>query len=403
MEFSQLSQNLTKRLSKEEKKKNGIFFTPQTTVKKSVDKLKEYLNTEDTHVILEPSCGSCEFINELQHNFKNSSITGIEYNKQIFDSIQQFKNKNTQIKNLDFLKFKTEHKFNIIIGNPPYFVIKKNEVDNKYNKYYDGRPNIFILFIIKSLKLLKDNGILCFVLPSNFTNCLYYDKTRKYIIEYFTILDIIHCEDKYIDTTQNTIILIIKKNKPEKRNNKFTLNKNKFTIINNPDIIENLKQLYEDSKTLTELDCCTSIGSIVWNQCKTYLTDDSSKTRLIYSSDIVNNDLSIKTYKDKKKKNYINKKGLNNPLLVVNRGYGSSSYNFIYCLIKGEFEYLIENHLICVNKKYNDMSKEENILFYKKIIESLDCDKTKKFINLYFGNNCINATELLNILPIYGF
>ena len=31
-----------------------------------------------------------------------------------------------------------------------------------------------------------------------------------------------------------------------------------------------------------------SVGNVVWNQHKKILTDDSSKTRLIYSSDIVN-------------------------------------------------------------------------------------------------------------------
>lgn len=402
MEFSELSLILTKNLSKEEKKNNGIFFTPNSTVKKIINKLRPYIDKNQTNTILEPSCGSCEFINELQKYFINSNITGIELNKKIYESIKKFNTNNTKIINVNFLKFQTEKCYNLIVGNPPYFVIKKKEVDKKYDKYYDGRPNIFILFIIKSLKLLKENGILCFVLPSNFTNCLYYDKTRKYIVEHFTILDIIHCEDKYLDTTQNTIILIIKKNKPQKNNNKFILYKNKFTIINNMNIIENLKQLYENSKTLIELGCSTNIGSIVWNQCKTYLTEDSSKTRLIYSSDIVNNTLSIKSYKDTKKKNYIYKKGINKPLITVNRGYGSSSYNFIYCLIEGEFEYLIENHLICINKK-EKISKEELLLFYKKIIESFDCDKTKKFINLYFGNNSINATELLNIMPIYGF
>ena len=69
--------------------------------------------------------------------------------------------------------------------------MKKADVDNSYYNYFDGRPNIFILFIIKSLSLLNNKGILTFVLPKNFLNCLYYDKTRKHIIENFAILNIL--------------------------------------------------------------------------------------------------------------------------------------------------------------------------------------------------------------------
>ena len=38
---------------------------------------------------------------------------------------------------------------------------------------------------------------------------------------------------------------------------------------------------------------------------------------------------------------------------------------------------------------------------FNKIAESFENEKTKKFINLYFGNSAINTTELAHILPIY--
>ena len=87
-------------------------------------------------------------------------------------------------------------------------------------------------------------------------------------------------------------------------------------------------------------------------------------------------------------------------ILVVNRGYGVGTYKFNYCLIDEDFDYLIENHLICI--KYN--KEMNNILLKKKyenIILSLNNPKTIEFINIYFGNNAINTTELNYILPIY--
>jgi hypothetical protein len=101
-----------------------------------------------------------------------------------------------------------------------------------------------------------------------------------------------------------------------------------------------------------------------------------------------------------KKKNYINKKGNTNPLLVINRGYGIGKYKFEYCSIEGGTEYLIKNHLICI--KYNSpIENDELIHLYQKIIQSFNNQKTIEFIQLYFGNNAINTNELKNILPIY--
>ena len=139
----------------------------------------------------------------------------------------------------------------------------------------------------------------------------------------------------------------------------------------------------------------------VWNQCKKELTDDNSKTHLIYSSDIKNNTLSIKKYTNKEKKNYINKKGYNSPLLVINRGYGVGNYNFNYCIINenDNINYLVENHLICI--KHTKLSNETLIQKYKQIIESFKKEKTGEFVKLYFGNNAMNTTELCKILPIY--
>jgi hypothetical protein len=42
----------------------------------------------------------------------------------------------------------------------------------------------------------------------------------------------------------------------------------------------------------------------------------------------------MKTYKDEDKKNYIDKDGLAEPILVLNRGYGKGSYILNYCSIK---------------------------------------------------------------------
>jgi type I restriction-modification system DNA methylase subunit len=410
MEYSSLSKDLTRNLSSTIKKENGIYFTPPSCVNSNIELLKPYM-AEIKH-ILEPSCGSGEFITSLKSSFSGQvSITGIEYNETIYNSILQLDADNVSILKQDYLTFTPSTKYDLIIGNPPFYVMKKDRVDKIYYPYFDGRPNIFILFIMKSLELLNDNGILSFILPKNFLNCLYYDKTRNYISKNCQILNIVERDDKFIDTQQETIILIVRKLhvKTDIDNKKYILSIHSYTIFvveDNMNMNMNkILKLYEKSKTLYELGFTVSVGNVVWNQCKDILTDDATKTRLIYCSDIVDNKLSIKTYKNGNKKNYIDKPGTIRPMIVINRGYGVGEYKFNYCLINECGSYLVENHLICIeynnNNESKNIEKTELIKMYEKIIKSLNDKRTQEFIKLYFGNNAINTTELSYILPIY--
>ena len=401
MEYSPLSHSLTKQINKIDKKNNGIYFTPPETINKNLKLLEPYI--DNIKNVLEPSCGSCEYIRMLHNNYKHLEITGIELNKTIYDSITFLENDTITLYHQNYLLFNTTKLYDLIIGNPPFFVVKKNEIEKCYHPYFDGRPSIFIPFIIKSLQLLNTNGILSFILPKNFLNSLYYDKTRKYIFTDFKILDIVECNDKYIDTSQETILLIVQ-NKLElelEENNNYILDINNFTILGIPENITQLKSLYHNSTTLDKLNFKVSVGTVVWNQCKDILTEDSSKTLLIYSSDIKDNKLDIQQYSNHEKKNYINKEGITEPLLLINRGYGNGAYSFNYCLLDdNSIEYLIENHLICIRYK-EDLDKLDLLTLYNIIINSLTNPKTQQFVEIYFGNNAINTTELASILPIY--
>jgi adenine-specific DNA-methyltransferase len=415
--FSNLSYNLTKIIKKKEKQDNGIYFTPPKTIVRCLDILSKHRATTTFNNIIEPSCGSCEFIDRIKDCYPTATITGVEYNKTIYENIKnKYDNNSDNIKIIeaDFLKTAYNEKYDLIIGNPPYYVIKKADVDKQYYNYFEGRPNIFILFIIKSLSLLTDDGILCFILPKSFLNCLYYNKTRKHIYDNYLILSIIECDDNYIDTEQPTIIFIIQKNDSmdsRRENDKYILKHlaNDYIIFSTCEVIERLNELYINATTLNILNFKVFVGNIVWNENKSLLTDDPLKTRLIYSTDIINNSLSIKNYTNNEKKNYINKKGSTESLLVINRGYGVGNYNFEYSLINCEFtdgllniiEYLIENHLICIRYEGQADADTELIDKYVQIYRSFGDERTVEFIKLYFGNSAINTTELSNILPIY--
>jgi len=169
--FSELSIDITKQLKREIKKKQGIFFTPQSIIDKNISIIRNIKNCNIQN-ILEPSCGTGEYIHKLHEYFPSSNIDGVELNNIIYDKIKYLNTSdNIQIYNKDYLKWYTDKKYDLIIGNPPYFVMKKSDVDKKYCNFFDGRPNIFVMFICDSLQKLQKNGIMSYILPKNFLNC----------------------------------------------------------------------------------------------------------------------------------------------------------------------------------------------------------------------------------------
>ena len=391
MTFNNFSIELTKSLKTEIKKQQGIFFTSSDTVSQILNNL----NFENVKNILEPSCGSCEFVFAINKLYPDIKIDAVELNTEIYNTITGQDFENITFYNEDFLKKNFDKKYDLIIGNPPFFTIGKNEVSSGYYKYFSGRPNIYIIFILKSLELLEENGTVCFVLPQNFLNCLYYKKTREYIYNNYTILDIQTLSSSFLETKQETILLSVKNEKPA-FNDSFLFEKTFMTLGNEVEI-SSLKEIISGSKTLNELGFVCKVGTVVWNQNKPLLTNSSeNNTKLVYASTLNNGILQLETI-DKNKPGYIsNKEAITDCVLLVNRGYGKGKFKLNYSIMTGDYPYLVENHVIIIKSK-----TKPTIGNYKKLIKSFEDPRTEKFIKSYFKNNSMNTTELNYILPIY--
>jgi hypothetical protein len=404
-QFSELTLEITKNLTKTEKKAFGIFITPNSIIEKLNKSILEYLGENKSSIknILEPSCGTCEIVNYCDNNYSSVVIDAIEYNKKIFDAIKDltFKNK-VNLYNSDFITFKPNKTYDLIIGNPPYFVCKKSHVPQEYEEFIHGRPNIFGLFILHSLSMLNSGGILALIIPKSFLNSLYYFKIRNYIKDICTIIKIDDYSklNDFIDTEQSTFGLIIKKNATQNVATEcgYSMLFNDNYIFTDNSI--ELKELFEGSTTIEKMGLKVRTGQVVWNEHKDELTDDDEDTILVYNSNISSdNKFVVKEFKNDEKKQYINRDGRIDPVLVVNRGNGNSAYKLNYALIeKGPF--VIENHL---NEIYSPkkIEKKKLLEIYNKIINSFKNPKTKKFIELFLGNNGLSKTELETILPIY--
>ena len=98
-----------------------------------------------------------------------------------------------------------------------------------------------MLFVEKAIKLLKNNGVLGFIIPINFTTQPYALKLREILLKQTKILKIIDLSNLYLfkNVSTNSSVLIVEKNKINKnhqiksiRNDEhFLINQDLFKII----------------------------------------------------------------------------------------------------------------------------------------------------------------------------
>lgn len=195
------------------RKEKGIYITPYSIIEKCFESEKiDGLN------ILEPSFGSGQFIDIAIKLLgkKSANIVGVELFKELYDDVKKkfSLNKNVKLLNQDFLTWNTEDKFDLIVGNPPYF--SKNNLNNQEKKTFKeiitGRVNIYSLFIYKCIGMLKPSGKLIFVIPTSLLSSKYFEKLRYYIHKTCDIeeIDILGSKD-FKDALQSTMIFKIKK------------------------------------------------------------------------------------------------------------------------------------------------------------------------------------------------
>ncbi len=233
---------------------------------------------------------------------------------------------------------KENKKYSLIIGNPPYFEINKNSYKH-YNEIIYGRTNIYSLFLYKSIKLLKDDGVLIFVIPKTIMTGKYFSRIREYIYSNCCILDIVKFKNNNIfsKATQNVIVLKLRKVSSNSR--KFTIRDKLNNLFFTTDQKYMLTVLNNKTININDLNCIVKTGSVSWNENKNLLDNNPDNgIPLIYSTCIKNDKLIFKNSETHKKQ---------------------------YMKITKENEKLIETGpFILINRIINPHNPNINIIFF---------------------------------------
>jgi type I restriction-modification system DNA methylase subunit len=110
--------------------------------------------------------------------------------------------------------------FDIVIGNPPYlgfqgFMDQKTALVRRF-KTARGKFDYYIPFIERALELLRANGFLCFICPTNFMKRGYGKAVRELIVEHASIVQVCDFEDVQVfeGALNYTGIFLLQKRKP---------------------------------------------------------------------------------------------------------------------------------------------------------------------------------------------
>lgn len=385
------------------RKSLGQYFTPKPIREKLLEKLPK--NIENPK-ILDPACGTGEFLITAKKYLKNPELYGWDIDKKLVQ-ISKKLIPEANLKNLDSLFNDEVGEFDFVIGNPPYFEFNTTEkIKRKFGDIINGRVNIFALFIYQGLRWLKDGGYLAYVVPPSMNNGAYFQNLRKYIVENTNIeyMEILKDPKLFNGALQSTMLIILKKG-TNKEN--YTFRKNGILIFS--ERADYLKRIFKNKITLHDLNYEVKTGKLVWNQNKHLLTNDSKEgIPLIWAQNIGENELRFPIIR-KDKPQYVKTRNYDvGPAIVVNRITGSiNSIKLKAALIPPEMKFIAENHVNVIypvlkkgQTKFNLETSKKISLSIKDIVKQLISKEKLKVIKNITGNTQVSKNELEKLFPI---
>ena len=224
------------------KRDNGIFYTDLSLAEKMLLELK----LSKDAVIMDPCCGVGVFLYAAKkHGYIN--LYGVDQDKNAI---------NFCLNNINNVSFNTEDSIgnsgeqllkkidlnqrpDAIIGNPPYVPLANGvDIDSDYlfrRRVSDSGNNLFIAALMRSLEIVKEGGLISYIIPKNFLHVSSYSLLRRTLLEEKTILTVIDIGAYFKNVRGEQIILTIKNIKAEKAHKiKFKkLSSNRFVTMSN--------------------------------------------------------------------------------------------------------------------------------------------------------------------------
>jgi len=179
-------------ISNAERLRLSAYYTRQDICYSIIKELPD-VKDNDNLQILEPSVGVGNFLPLLIKKYSNANsvtidVVDIDNNALIFcklllKKIEIPKNIKINFINDDFLLFDANHKYDIVIGNPPFGKVNDKQLLIKYkkNKVNQKTSNIFSYFIERAIEMGKTVALIC---PKSLLSAPEFNLTRNWLSGY---------------------------------------------------------------------------------------------------------------------------------------------------------------------------------------------------------------------------
>jgi adenine-specific DNA-methyltransferase len=195
------------------------FFTPTPVARL----MAKWVMKGDPKTILDPAFGLGVFYDEIIkiNADKQLMFTGFEIDNHIIAYLNHNERMpNLRVINNDYLEAEVGS-YGAIICNPPYMRFQKflkrhdvlPKIEEKIGKKLIGYSNISSVFLVKSLKELKVNGNLAYIMPFEFFNTGYGKEIKKCLLENHLLKQIIIFSNEkeiFPDATTTVCVLLCK-------------------------------------------------------------------------------------------------------------------------------------------------------------------------------------------------
>lgn len=237
----------------QEARKYQAFYTKSTPI---VDYMVRKLNLKATDKIFEPCGGDGVFIEAIVSDNQFANIDVCELNDNAFKTLMsKFSSYPTiSVRQCDTL-LDSDLIFNSgfggiydkIIANPPYGAWQELDKRAALKKIYSDLyvKETYALFLFRCIELLKDGGILSFIIPDTFLNLHMHKAIRKHILTKTKILELALFPSSFFPGVNfgyaNLSIITL-----QKTNNINDSLNNEFKVLNSFKTVEQLANMNEN-------------------------------------------------------------------------------------------------------------------------------------------------------------
>ncbi len=161
--------------------------------------------------------------------------------------------------------------FDIVIANPPYIEFKRLPATDKsrYQGYVSatGKYDIYVLFIERGCRFLKDKGILTYINPTTFMKKDFGSGIRSYLVSQCSAQDIVDFADiQVFESAMNyTGIFILKKSQDKENSFNYHKYKNIGRNINSDDLSKSILSKSSDNFKDVMAFKNSELSKNVWN------------------------------------------------------------------------------------------------------------------------------------------